>query len=188
MVPVNPEHREEESTMLDGAAPVVEDIASDEATHEAVVVSVSESPTELAEDEIETVPIDATAAAEAVDAPQAEQDEGPSIAEAENTATDEATHEAVVVSVSESPTELAEDEIETVPIDATATAAAEAVDAPQAEQDEGPSIAEAENTAIDEATHEAVVVSVSESPTELAEDEIETVPIPRRGRNRNGAH
>ena len=125
------------------------------------------------------MPIDATAtaAAEAVDAPQAEQDEGPSIAEAENTATDEATHEAVVVSVSESPTELAEDEIETVPIDATATAAAEAVDAPQAEQDEGPSIAEAENTAIDEATHEAVVVSVSESPTELAEDEIETVPI-----------
>ena len=179
MVPVNPEHREEESTMLDGAAPVVEDTASNEATHEAAVVSVSESPTELAEDEIETVPIDATAtaAAEAVDAPQAEQDEGPSIAEAENTATDEATHEAVVVSVSESPTELAEDEIETVPIDATATAAAEAVDAPQAEQDEGPSIAEAENTATDEATHEAVVVSVSESPTELAEDEIETVPI-----------
>ncbi len=183
MVPVNPEHREEESTMLDGAAPVVEDTASNEATHEAAVVSVSESPTELAEDEIETVPIDATAtaAAEAVDAPQAEQDEGPSTVEAENTASDEATHEAVVVSVSESPTELAEDEIETVPIDATATAtataAAEAVDAPQAEQDEGPSTVEAENTTSDEATHEAVVVSVSESPTELAEDEIETVPI-----------
>ena len=184
MVPVNPEHREEESTMLDGAAPVVEDTASDEATHEAVVVSVSESPTELAEDEIETVPIDATAtaAAEAVDAPQVEQDEGPSTVEAGNTASDEATHGAVVVPVSESPTELAEDEIETVPIDATATAAAtattaETVDAPQAEQDEGPSIAEAENTATDEATHEAVVVSVSDSPAELAEDEIETVPI-----------
>ena len=179
MVPVNPEHREEESTMLDGAAPVVEDTASNEATHEAAVVSVAESPTELAEDEIETVPIDATAtaAAEAVDAPQAEQDEGPSTVEAENTTSDEATHEAVVVSVSESPTELAEDEIETVPIDATATAAAEAVDAPQAEQDEGPSTVEAENTTSDEATHEAVVVSVSESPTELAEDEIETVPI-----------
>ena len=179
MVPVNPEHREEESTMLDGAAPVVEDTASNEATHEAAVVSVSESPTELAEDEIETVPIDATAtaAAEAVDAPQAEQDEGPSTVEAENTASDEATHEAVVVSVSESPTELAEDEIETVPIDATATAAAEAVDAPQAEQDKGPSTVEAENTTSDEATHEAVVVSVSDSPAELAEDEIETVPI-----------
>ena len=184
MVPVNPEHREEESTMLDGAAPVVEDTASNEATHEAAVVSVAESPTELAEDEIETVPIDATAtaAAEAVDAPQVEQDEGPSTVEAENTASDEATHEAVVVSVSDSPAELAEDEIETVPIDATATAAAtattaEAVDAPQAEQDEGPSTVEAENTASDEATHEAVVVSVSDSPAELAEDEIETVPI-----------
>ncbi len=156
-----------------------ENTASDEATHEAVVVSVSESPTELAEDEIETVPIDATAtaAAEAVDAPQAEQDKGPSTVEAENTTSDEATHEAVVVSVSESPTELAEDEIETVPIDATATAAAEAVDAPQAEQDKGPSTVEAENTTSDEATHEAVVVSVSDSPAELAEDEIETVPI-----------
>ena len=179
MVPVNPEHREEESTMLDGAAPVDEDTASNEATHEAAVVSVSESPTELAEDEIETVPIDATAtaASEAVDAPQAEQDEGPSTVEAENSASDEATHEAVFVSVSESPTELAEDEIETVPIDATATAASEAVDAPQAEQDEGPSTVEAENAASDEATHEAVVVSVSDSPAELAEDEIETVPI-----------
>ncbi len=178
MVPVNPEHREEESTMLDGAAPVVEDTASDEATHEAVVVSVSESPTELAEDEIETVPIDATAtaAAEAVDAPQVEQDEGPSTVEAGNTASDEATHGAVVVPVSESPTELAEDEIETVPIDVAATATA--ADASQVEQDaEAPPAVEAENSASDEATHEAVVVSVSDSPAELAEDEIETVPI-----------
>ncbi len=174
MVPVNPEHREEESTMLDGAAPVVEDTAADEATHEAVVVSVSESPAELAEDEIETVPIDATAtaAAEAVDAPQAEQDEGPSTVEAENTASDEAPHEAVVVSVSDSPADLAEDEIETVPIDATAA------DASQVEQDaEAPPAVEAENAASDEAPHEAVVVSVSDSPAELAEDEIETVPI-----------
>ena len=150
MVPVNPEHREEESTMLDGAAPVVEDTASNEATHEAAVVSVSESPTELAEDEIETVPIDATAtaAAEAVDAPQAEQDEGPSTVEAENTTSDEATHEAVVVSVSDSPAELAEDEIETVPIDVAATATATAADASQVEQDaEAPPAVEAENTA-----------------------------------------
>ena len=174
MVPVNPEHREEESTMLDGAAPVVEDTASNEATHEAAAVSVSESPTELAEDEIETVPIDATAAA--VDVPQAEQDEEPSTVEAENTASDEATHEAAVVTVSDSPAELAEDEIETVPIDVAATATA--ADASQVEQDaEAPPAVEAENTTSDEATHEAVVVSVSDSPAELAEDEIETVPI-----------